>query len=161
MKRHFIQVLSFVTGVFFAGLLSVTSVFAQGAETRVIVPDAPNGVIVSGCYEAVGRIYQKYRFEFCLKQRGTYEVRGGGVRCDGRLNWNVRGASVNVELRRSRCGNGVAWSADTMTCKPNLLLGILGLLSDKPFLNALQCDYRPAKGSGEKPSRFVVRRTGA
>ena len=48
-----------------------------------------------------------------------------------------------------------------MTCKPNLLLGIIGLITDKPFLNALVCDYKPARGSGEEPSRFVVRRTGS
>jgi hypothetical protein len=161
MTRLLLKLLGFAAGLVMGACLSAAPVLAQGAETRVIVPDAPNGVIVSGCYEAVGRIYQKYRFEFCLKQRGTYEIRGGGVRCDGRLDWNVRGANVQVELRRSRCGNGVAWSADSMTCKPNLLLGIIGLITDKPFLNALVCDYKPARGSGEEPSRFVVRRTGS
>src|SRR5690606_6262577 len=133
--------------------------FAQGNDTRVIVPDLPGGAIVSGCYRSTGHIYGKYRLEFSLQQRGSYAVSSGGVRCAGRLDWSGRRAEGSVQLRRTSCGNGVAWSADTMTCRPNLLLGLLGLIlnPERPFLSSLTCNYRPVAGS-EAPTRFTVRR---
>jgi len=154
-----VRYLSIVAAIL-GGLMIGGSAFGQSNETRVIVPDVPGGAIVSGCYRSNNRIYDKYRFEFCLQQRGTYTVSGGGVQCNGRLDWTGRGAEVSVQLRRTSCGNGVAWSADTMTCRPNLLLGLLGLIvnPDRPFLSSLTCNYRPVAGS-EGPIRFTVRRT--
>lgn len=133
---------------------------AAEADVRVFVPDAPGGVIVSNCYRAVGSVYGASTFEFCLKQRGTYAVRAKGVRCNGRLNWQVNGIYVNVKLRRTSCGNGVAWSADSLSCRPSLVLGILaGLLKqDRPLLDNLVCDYTPAKGTGQKKMSFVAHR---
>jgi len=153
--RYFSLVVAILGGLMLGG-----TAFAQGNETRVIVPDLPGGAIVSGCYRSSGRIYGKYRFEFCLQQRGSYAVSGGGVRCSGRLDWSGRGAEVSVQLRRTSCGNGVAWSADTMTCRPNLLLGLLALIvnPNRPVLSSLTCNYTPVAGSGERPTRFTVRR---
>jgi hypothetical protein len=133
---------------------------AAEPEVRVIVPEVPGGVIVSNCYRAVGRIYDGYTFSFCLKQRATYSVRGNGVRCEGRLNWDVQGIFVHAKLRRTSCGNGVAWSADTMVCRPSLLLSIISNLlgQDRPLLDTLRCDYTPAKGTGEKKITFVAQR---
>ncbi|MBL8598889.1 MAG: hypothetical protein JNL14_14235 [Devosia sp.] len=133
---------------------------AAEPEVRVIVPEVPGGVIVSNCYRAVGRIYDGYTFSFCLKQRATYSVRGNGVRCEGRLNWDVEGIFVHAKLRRTSCGNGVAWSADTMVCRPSLLLSIISNLlgQDRPLLDTLRCDYTPAKGTGEKKITFVAQR---
>lgn len=160
MLRALKHLAAVVAVVCFAAVAGLSAVFAAEPEVRVIVPDVPGGAIVSGCYRAVGRIYGSYSFDFCLKQRATYSVTGGGVRCNGRLDWDATGATVNVRLKRTSCGNGVAWSADRMTCRPNLVLGIIGLItnSKKPFLSALNCDYTPAKGSGQPPSSFVVRR---
>jgi hypothetical protein len=140
-------------------LLAGQAVSAE-PEVRVIVPEVPGGVIVSNCYRAIGRIYDGYTFSFCLKQRATYSVRGNGVRCEGRLNWDVQGIFVQAQLRRTSCGNGVAWSADHMTCRPSLLLGIIaGLLKqDRPLLDNLVCDYTPAKGTGEKKISFIAQR---
>lgn len=153
--RYFSLIVAVLSGMVLGG-----AALAQSNDTRVIVPDLPGGALVSGCYRSNNRIYGQYRFEFCLQQRGTYSVSGGGVRCDGRLNWTGRGAEVSVQLRRTSCGNGVAWSADTMTCRPNLLLGLLGLIIDpsRPVLSSLTCNYRPVAGSGEGPTRFTVRR---
>lgn len=155
LVRYFSLIVALLGGLLMGGVA-----YAQGNETRVIVPDVPGGAIVSGCYRSSGRIYGKYRLEFCLLQRGTYSVSGGGVRCNGRLDWTGRGTTVNVQLRRTSCGNGVAWSADTMTCRPNLVLGLLALILDpnRPFLSSLVCDYRPVEGSNERPTRFTVRR---
>lgn len=138
---------------------SISAAFAE-PDVRVIVPDAPNGVIVSNCYRAVGTIYGKYTYDFCLKQRGTYQVRGDGVRCDGRLTWRVSGVYVLGQLRRTSCNKGVAWSADSFSCRPSLVLGFLGALlqQKRPLLDNLVCDYTPAKGTGEKPISFVAHR---
>ncbi len=146
--------------VVLAGLMAGGAAFGQGNETRVIVPDLPGGAIVSGCYRAAGRIYGNYTLDFCLQQRGTYTVTGGGVRCNGQLDWTGQGAQVSVQLRRTSCGNGVAWSADTMNCRPNLLLGLLGLIisPDRPFLSSLTCNYAPVPGTAA-PTRFTARRT--
>jgi len=133
---------------------------AAEADVRVFVPDAPDGVIVSNCYRAVGSVYGASTFEFCLKQRATYSVRGKGLRCNGRLDWKVDGIYVNAKLRRTTCGNGVAWSADSLSCRPSLVLGIIaGLLKQKrPLLDNLVCDYTPARGTGGKKMSFVAHR---
>lgn len=129
-------------------------------DVRVIVPDVPDGVIVSNCYRAVGRIYGKYTFDFCLKQRGTYKVVGGGVRCDGRLTWNVSGIYVQAQLRTTSCGGGEAWSADSFSCRPSIILSVLSALTQqkRPLLDNLLCDYTPARGTGEKKISFVAHR---
>lgn len=153
--RYFGLIVAILSGMVLGG-----AALAQSNDTRVIVPDLPGGALVSGCYRSNNRIYGHYRFEFCLQQRGTYSVSGSGVRCNGRLDWTGRGAEVSVQLRRTSCGNGVAWSADTMTCRPNLLLGLLALIinPNRPAISSLTCNYRPVAGSGEGPTRFTVRR---
>ena len=140
---------------------TVPSLAQAEPDVRVFVPDVPDGVIVSNCYRALGDVYGANRFEFCLKQRGTYTVRGsGGLRCNGRLTWGVEGIFVQAKLRRTSCGGGVAWSADSMTCRPSLLLGIIaGLLKqERPLLDNLVCDYTPATSTGEKKISFVAHR---
>ena len=133
---------------------------AQDASTRVIVPDVPGGALLSGCYRVTQRLYGPYRMDFCLEQRGTYTVTGGGVRCNGRLDWNARGRDVSVNLRRSSCGNGVAWSADRMSCRGSgIFAGILGriIVPDLPVLGALRCTYTPTAGN-QRPVSIVARR---
>lgn len=152
--------LSRVFAAFAAMLLFITSAaFAAEPDVRVAVPDVPGGVIVSNCYAAVGRIYNDYDFSFCLKKRGTYSVRGA-LRCDGRLNWSVSGVFVNARLTRVSCNKGMAWTADTLSCRPSLVLGLLaGLLKEKrPLLDNLVCDYTPAKGTGHKKISFIAHR---
>jgi hypothetical protein len=143
-----------------AVVLSLGSAVAQEPEVRVAVPEVPGGVIVSNCYGAVGRIYGKYTFSFCLKQRATYAVRGGGLRCNGTLRWNVSGLAVHATLRRSSCGNGTAWSADSMVCRPSIILGVIaGLLKQpQPLLDNLRCDYTPAKVTGRPKIGFIAHR---
>lgn len=148
-----------------AGLLVILAVlsptYAQDASTRVIVPDAPGGALFTGCYQVQQRLYGPYRLTFCLEQRGTYTIRGGGVRCDGRLTWNARGRDINVQLRRTPCGNGVAWSGDRMTCRgAGLLPAFLAriIVPDFPVLQTLRCTYTPSV-SGERPTQITARRT--
>jgi hypothetical protein len=157
MRAHFRSIAALIAALF----LSIPSAVAAEADVRVFVPDVPDGVIVSNCYRALGDVYGANRFDFCLKQQATYTVRGsGGLRCNGRLSWSVDGIFVNAKLRATTCGNGIAWSADSMTCRPSLLLGIIaGLLKeDRPLLDNLVCDYTPAKGTGAKKISFVAHR---
>lgn len=157
MRTLFRSIAALVAALLFA----FPSALAAEADVRVFVPDVPDGVIVSNCYRALGDVYGASRFEFCLKQKATYTVRGkGGLRCNGRLNWSVDGIFVNAKLRKTSCGNGVAWSADRMTCRPSLVLGIIaGLLKqERPLLDNLVCDYTPAKGTGAKKISFVAHR---
>jgi hypothetical protein len=159
MRRVLKLLLSFLSAGLMA--LAVTApVAAAEADVRVFVPDVPGGVIVSNCYRAVGNVYGARTFEFCLKQRGTYTARGNGLRCNGRLNWDVSGLSVDIKLRRTSCGGGVAWSADRLSCRPSLLLGIIASLlkQDRPLLDNLVCDYSPAPGTGAKKMSFVAHR---
>lgn len=155
--RHVTSLLAALAAFVF---VLTSAVLAAEPDVRVVVPDVPGGVIVSNCYAAVGNIYGKYNFSFCLKQHGTYSVRGGGLRCDGRLNWNVSGIYVAARLSRTSCGHGKAWSADTMSCRPNLVLGIISSLlkQKRPFLDNLNCDYKPARSTGEAPISFVAHR---
>jgi hypothetical protein len=133
---------------------------AQDNSTRVIVPDIPGGALLAGCYRVTRSIYGPYRLSFCLEQRGTYQVTGGGVNCQGRLSWTASGRDVSIQLQRSRCGNGVAWSADRMSCRgAGIFAGILSriLVPDVPYLGALHCTYRPTAG-GYQPTTITARR---
>ena len=147
-----------------AGLLLILTVltptYAQDMNTRVIVPDVPGGALFTGCYNVQQRLYGPYRMTFCLEQRGTYSVRGGGVRCNGRLNWSASGRDININLRRTSCGNGVAWSADRMTCRGGSLLpAFLAriIVPDLPVLQTLRCTYTPSVSS-ERPMQITARR---
>ncbi|MBI4046618.1 MAG: hypothetical protein HY371_07350 [Devosia nanyangense] len=123
-----------------AGFMSGPSL-AQDANAFVIVPDHPGGVGVYGCYRANQPLYGPYILTFCLERRGTYQIRGGGVRCDGRLNWWTSGRDVMVDIQRASCGGGVAWEAASMDCRPTgRSLNPLGQLAR---LAALRCTYHP------------------
>ena len=147
-----------------AGLLValavLTPTYAQDMNTKVIVPDVPGGALFTGCYQVQQRLYGPYRMSFCLEQRGTYSVRGGGVRCDGRLTWSASGRDINIQLKRTSCGNGVAWSADRMTCRAGSLLPALLariIVPDLPVLQTLRCTYTPSV-SHERPMQITARR---
>jgi hypothetical protein len=134
----------------FVVLLSISSVAAQDVDARVIVPDNPGGggAYVAGCYRITQRLYGPYRMEFCLERRGSYTVTGNRTDCDGRLDWSVRGRDINIQLRRTSCGRGVAWSADTISCRSSgLLSGLLArvIVPDVPVLGTLRCTYKPSE----------------
>jgi hypothetical protein len=157
------------------GLLAAAASFAQDMETKVIVPDGPSGgVLVRGCYRITERLYGPYRMEFCLERRGNYTVTGGGVTCNGRLDWSARGRDISIDLRRTSCGKGVAWSADSLECRATGLFGGFGggksdgpsvqvIVPDRPglpnipFLGSLRCKYDPSE-KGYKTVNVVARR---
>lgn len=111
---------------------------AQDTQPFVIVPDHPQGVPLAGCYRASQQLFG-HNFSFCFSRPGTYAVRGGGVRCDGRMTWQG-GRDIRAEIHRTSCGGGVAWERATMYCQPaGRLFGPIGRF----FFRALRCTYHP------------------
>jgi hypothetical protein len=151
-------------------LLSATVLptHAQDIDTFVIVPDAPSGALVAGCYRADRNLFGPYRLTMCLlERRGTYSIRGGGIRCDGRLTWSASGRNVFVNIDRQSCNRGVAWEAATVECRgQSTVRGILDqifrgnsrvIVPDLPQINVLACTYFPSV-RGERPAAFNARR---
>lgn len=151
---------SLACGLALSGALFAPPVLAQTDNVRVVIDDVPGGAIVSGCYQAIGSIYGGYSFEFCLEQEGTYEVSGNGIHCEGELTWKGLGTYVTANLKETSCGNGVAWSADSMSCWPSVYFGIWGVIlqRDDAFISRMWCHYEPAEGTGEAPTMFLARR---
>lgn len=133
----------------------VEPVVAQDIEPMVMVPDHPAGVRVNGCFRANETLFGPYRLTFCFERRGRFEVRGGGVRCDGRMTWSTRGRDITMQLARTPCGRRQAWEAATVECRPTgSLLGSVGrvIVGDPVRLRTLRCTYHPSV-------RGVARRT--
>jgi len=143
---------------------------AQDLNATIIVPDAPRGAKFAGCYQISEKLYGPYRMDFCLEQRGSYKVRGGGVSCRGDLYWTANGQNIFIQLRRTSCGNGVAWSADSMTCQGISLFGKKGgtaakvgeaiariTVPDLPSVGSLRCTYDPSEPR-EKKMRVTANR---
>ncbi len=112
----------------------------------MIVPDHPGGIPVNGCFRANQNMFGPYRLTFCLDRRGTYQVQGGGLRCDGTLAWRASGRDIFIDLRRGSCGRGRAWEAATIDCRHSgsLLGQLAGRILDIPLLSALRCTYHPS-----------------
>lgn len=127
-----------------SAVLIATPILAQ--ETFVVVPDHPGGVAVNGCFRANQNLFGPYRLTFCLERRGTYQVRGGGLSCDGRLQWHTSGRDIFIDLERSSCGRGRAWEAAHMDCRHtgNVFSQIIGRAAGIPMLQSLRCNYFPS-----------------
>lgn len=142
-----------------------------GNAARVLVPDVPGGAVVTGCYKADRGLYGPYAVSFCLQRKGTYAVRGEGLKCDGRLTWATRGRDVKITVNRARCNGNRAWAEASITCKPRSALDlILSDLLDKrkdtsgrvlvpapTQVRTLRCVYTPTV-AGNRPASFVANR---
>jgi len=130
-------------------MLTLAAGPAQAQEPFVIVPDHPQGVPINGCFTANRTLFGPYRFSFCLTRPGSYSVRGGGVRCDGRLTWRADGRDIRADIHRASCGGGLAWEAASMDCRPaGRNFGRVGAL----LIRSLRCTYFPTV-------RFQTRQT--
>jgi hypothetical protein len=133
---------------------AIPSIAQDGIAPMVIVPDHPNGVPVNGCYTANRNLFGPYRFSFCLHRPGTYSVRGGGVRCDGRMTWHTRGRDIIADIHRTSCNGGVAWERANMDCHPaGRIFGPVGSL----VIRSLRCTYFPTV-RGQRRQTFVANR---
>jgi hypothetical protein len=96
----------------------------QVAQPRVLVPHVPTPTPqnrISGCWSSQRLIYGPYAFSFCTNgEYGSYQVRGGGLSCDGSVNVSPGpGNSLTVNLSRSQCNGWTDWSADRLVCRPS------------------------------------------
>ncbi|MGR8929913.1 MAG: hypothetical protein ACU836_04665 [Gammaproteobacteria bacterium] len=156
MRKATVTFMACVFCISLSGIAFAAGENAPSKEPRVVVPNVPDGAKVTGCYDSIGVIYGKYNFDFCLKDRrkGSYRVRGDGIACNGRLDWDTSGPGINIRFQRTSCGRKVSWSADTAWCRPNLLLGLFNLVNESGHLSGLTCDYKPEAGSGEEAIVF-------
>jgi hypothetical protein len=145
-------------------------VVAQSDSSRVMVPDGPSGgVVVAGCFRS-DRLLFGYRFTMCLRTRGTYVVTGRGMNCEGRLNWSSFGRNISIDVRRARCGGGMAWEAASIDCRANgIVRNVLDqvfrgavnpfvMVPDTPAVRSLTCTYHPTV-RGVPITPFTARRT--
>jgi len=103
---------------------SAAGASAQVAQPRVLVPQVPIPASqdrISGCWSGERLIYGPYPFSFCSNgEYGSYQVRGGGLSCDGSVNVaRGPGNTVTVNLSRSQCNGWTDWSADSLVCRPS------------------------------------------
>lgn len=160
MRKTIAMSMAFIFSVSLTSVAVAAGENAPSKEPRVVVPNVPDGAKVTGCYDSIGVIYGKYNFDFCLKERqkGFYKVRGNGIACNGRLNWDTNGPGIDIRFQRTSCGRKFSWSADTAWCRPNLLLGLFNLVNESGHLSGLTCDYKPKAGTDEKPIVFGAKR---
>jgi hypothetical protein len=121
---------------------------------------------VQGCWRIQGTIYGPYRMSFCLRgNSGSYQVNGGGLNCNGRLDWYPgRNGRVDIDLYRSACGGrGTDWTGDSLNCRTgwrvfgNQLPGVAVPAPPGPRGNTLNCTYVP-QASGYSPIQVTARR---
>ena len=87
---------------------------AQTMTPQIAVPAPGGGGGIQGCYRVSHTIYGPYRMSFCLNRgrAGTYQVTGGGLNCNGGLDWyDQNNGRVEIDLHRSRCGSGTTGPA--------------------------------------------------
>lgn len=124
MKRFFLRALC--GSVLIAAIATASGplpAFAQGGQPRVAVPQLPMPrpqmlIGFEGCYRIDQAIYGPYGVSFCLSgERGNYRV-GGELNCQGGLNWYRTGPdTIQIDLNRTSCGGGMAWTGDSMGCR--------------------------------------------
>jgi hypothetical protein len=112
------------------------------------------------CYQVSQGLYGPFVLTFCLTDRGSYTVTGAGYNCKGGLDWNASGRNVQVQLQFSRCGKGLAWSADAMSCRAMGFAGSMVPTPGRPaapLARELVCNYVPGF-QGFKPVRVRAHR---
>lgn len=153
MANHHLEEGALVKGLnlklFFSAVILVagfgSAIQAQGIAPLVMVPDHPSGVSVNGCFRSNETLFGPYRVTFCFDRRGTFQVRGGGTRCEGRMDWHTSGRDIFMDLHRTSCGRRQAWEAASVDCRPLGFLGNLGrvIVGDTPRIRTLRCTYHP------------------
>ncbi|MBJ3786348.1 hypothetical protein [Devosia sediminis] len=129
-----------------AALCSLPVPAQEGAAPLVMVPDHPVGVPVTGCFRANETLFGPYWLTFCLDRRGSFQVRGGGVTCNGRMTWWTSGRDIFMDLDRTPCGGRQAWEAASIDCRSTGgLIGAIGrvIVGESPRIRTLRCTYHP------------------
>jgi hypothetical protein len=146
---------------FAVAALAAGASLAQSARPKIAVPEVAvpdRGHGLDGCYRVDRPLYGPYRMTFCLDNRdGSYRVTGGGLDCRGDLDASRSGfRRVDIELNRTRCGRGMSWTADNLSCQVSgPVFDLPGLprrngvspkiaVPDFPDVRQLRCTYDPA-----------------
>lgn len=138
---------------------------SPAVSVAVPSPGGGGGGGLAGCYRITHTIYGPYNMSFCLNRgrNGTYQVTGGGLNCNGGLDWyDKNNGKVEIDLYRAACGRGTDWTGDSLTCRysgwtpPPLFSGNIGGVGVSvavpapsvpvPSTNKLDCTYKPAAG---------------
>ncbi len=141
----------------------------------VPVPDN-NGSGYAGCYQIQGPIYGAYNFSFCLNNRraSTYTVTGGGLYCNGGLDWyDAGGGNLTIDLYRAPCGRGQDWTGDGLNCRaagwrpfvqgminnnqPHMMVPVPSPQPGPGPIRSLSCRYVPVVG-GYPPINVIANR---
>jgi len=176
----FKQVFAFAAAIAVAvTLVPLGTAVAKSPAVSVAVPSpgggGGGGGGLTGCYRVTHTIYGPYSMSFCLNRgrNGTYQVTGGGLNCNGGLDWYEQGGGrVEIDLYRAGCGRGTDWTGDSLSCRSNgwtpppLFSGNIGGIGISvpapsipfPGTSQLNCTYRPAAG-GYAPISVTARRT--
>ena len=132
----------------------------QQGSPKIMVPTPTPAGGVTGCWAADRNLYG-YRLSFCVHHHGgaTYTVTGNGLHCHARLGWQQAWGSYGFAMRRTSCGQGMDWTADTFNCVlkggwDNEAFGRMPVPSQRSHLD---CTYRPAV-SGYRPTSFSAHR---
>ena len=125
---------------------SMTVANAQSPAVSVAVPAPGGGGGYAGCWYVTHTIYGPYNLSYCLNRNrgGSYQVTGGGLNCNGGLDWYDKGnGKIAIDLYRAPCGRGTDWTGDSLSC-----LGAnanLGVAVPTPAFNKMSCTYRPVQ----------------
>ncbi len=159
-------------------LLPLSSAMAQQVAPQIAVPTPTPGnqQSVEGCYSVNQYLYGPYHMNFCLNRwgGGSYQVTGGGLYCNGRVDWQRQwNGEVRINVQYTSCGRGVDWSADTMVCRasapqwpphqPNPGPWVQPQIAvptpaPTPGNQSLNCTYYPGVG-GYQPMSITARKT--
>lgn len=124
-----------------------------GPAPQIAVPQPPWGYPgqpaqgFEGCYRIDQHLYGPYLMSFCLDNNGngSYRVTGGGLDCNGGLNWWHEGnGQAQINLYESLCGAGMRWTADTITCSIPPLQAVPQIAVPVPSGGSLSCLYQPS-----------------
>jgi hypothetical protein len=141
---------------------TATERVAQPSEhgPRIMVPSPTPARGITGCWAADRDLYG-YSLRFCVHPGGnaSYTVRGSGLHCHARLDWDETWGGYRFAMNRTSCGHGMDWTADTFTCALNAGYGQgIGRMPVPSHGSRLDCTYRPAVW-GYRPTSFSAHRT--
>ena len=134
----------------------------QEGGPKIMMPIPTPGPVsgVTGCWAADEKLYG-YRLSFCVQPSGAanYTVTGNGLYCHARLEWQQTWGSYGFTMRRTSCGGGTDWSADTFTCvlRTDWNSAPMGKMPIPGHGSRLDCNYRPSVW-GYRPTSFTAHR---
>jgi hypothetical protein len=151
----------FLASAAVSGDAAASTRMASEQNPKIMVPSpTPPANAIAGCWTA-DRILYGYRLSFCVESDGDakYTVTGKGLYCHAGLGWRQSWGSYGFTMRRTSCGRGMDWTADSFTCvlRTDGHGGYGGYGRIAVPSGRLECTYWPAV-FGYLPTSFSARR---